>query len=86
MWKGSIADFPTPPMKINIIAHVITDKPINTAPPVCVIAAPDKLVRAAKSKVSVLNDRISIPIKKNKSANRVTINAFFAALTADGFV
>jgi len=29
---------------------------------------------------------IKIPIKNPKSAKRVTINAFFAAATADGFV
>ena len=50
-----------------------------------VIADPAGLVREIKSNVFVLNDKIRIPIRNPRSANRVTINAFFEALTADGF-
>ena len=36
-------------------------------------------VSLAKSKVPVTNESIKIPIRKPKSANRVTINAFFSS-------
>ena len=43
-------------------------------------------INVAKSKVSVKNERIRIPIKKPKSAKRVTIKAFLEADTAAGLV
>jgi len=51
----------------------------------CIMAVPFGSVSEIKSKVFVLNDNIRIPIRKPRSANRVTINAFFEALTAEGF-
>ncbi len=51
----------------------------------CAIAGPLGSVRVIKSIVPVLNDKIKMPIRKPRSANLVTINAFFDALTAEGF-
>jgi hypothetical protein len=48
---------------------------MNAAPPGIVIAGPVGLVRSWKSKVPVLKDRIKIPIRKPRSAKRVTIKA-----------
>jgi hypothetical protein len=72
-------------MNTKIIDHVIIESPRNPIPAPCEIAEPVGLVRDIKSKVLVLNDNIRIPIRKPRSANLVTINAFFEALTADGF-
>jgi hypothetical protein len=85
IWNGNIADLPTPPINTKIIDHVITERPRNAIPLPCAIAVPVGLVRVMKSNVFVLNDKIRIPIRNPRSANRVTINAFFEALTADGF-
>src|SRR5689334_22757373 len=84
MCNGNMADFPAPPMKMRSIAQVVTDKPMNTAPDVCAMTGPSKLVSVIKSNVLVLKERIRIPTKNPKSAKRVTMNAFLEAATADG--
>jgi hypothetical protein len=85
IWNGNMADLPTPPINTKIIDHVITESPRKPIPVPWVIADPVGLVREMKSNVFVLKDKIRIPIKKPRSANLVTINAFLEALTADGF-
>ena len=72
-------------MKIKHNAHVTTEQPIN-APPAEIDARVDSglFVNSTKLNVSVKKDKIKIPIKKPRSAKRVTINAFFEAETADG--
>jgi hypothetical protein len=84
MCSGNMADFPAPPIKMNISDQVRTESPIKVAPPVCVMAGPVGLVSVRKSKVLVLNDRIRIPIRNPRSAKRVTMNAFLDAATALG--
>ena len=83
--SGNIADLPAPPINMKISDQVKTDKPMNVAPPVPTKAGPLGSTRVWKSNVPVLNDKIRIPIRKPKSAKRVTINAFFEAATALGF-
>jgi hypothetical protein len=72
-------------MKIKINDHVMTDNPMKEAPAVEVIIGPSSEVSVLKSKVSVVNESIKIPMRNPKSAKRVTIKAFFEAATADGF-
>src|SRR5450759_3750056 len=83
IWNGNIADLPTPPINTKIIDHVIMERPRNAIPPPWAMAVPVGFVRVIKSNVLVLNDKIRIPIRKPRSAKRVTMNAFFEALTAD---
>ena len=80
-----MADFPTPPINTKIIDQVIMERPRKPILVPCRIAVPEGLVRDIKSNVFVLNDKMRIPIRNPKSANLVTMNAFFDALTADGF-
>jgi len=59
---------------------------MNADPPFKAIAGPSGFVRARKSNVFALKESISMPIRKNISANLVTIKAFLAAATAESFV
>src|ERR1035437_5985854 len=86
MCSGNMADLPAPPMKTRIMDQVMVDKPRNTIPPPCIMAGPCGFVREIKSKVPVVYDRIRIPMRKPRSANRVTIKAFLEAATAESFV
>ena len=80
-----MADLPAPPMKISVMAHVMAEIPIKLIEAALPKMAVPGSVSLAKSKVPVTNDSIRIPIRKPKSAKRVTINAFFEAATAEGF-
>jgi hypothetical protein len=70
-------------MNTKIIDHVIVDIPRNMMPCPDVKAGLFGPVRVRKSKVPVVYERTSIPIRKPRSANRVTINAFLLAATAE---
>ena len=84
--SGNMADLPAPPMKIKIIDQVMVDNPMNMIPVPVVNAGLFGPVRVRKSKVPVENDSIKIPIRKPRSAKRVTIKAFLEAETAESLV
>jgi len=73
-------------MNTKIIDHVIVDKPRNQMPCPLVNAGLFALVSVIKSKVPVAYDSIRIPIRKPRSAKRVTIKAFLDAATAVSLV
>ena len=77
---------PAPPMKISAKAHAITEPPMKVRPDICENTLPSHEVSSPKSNVPVKNESSRMPIKKNRSAKRVTINAFFEAAIASGFV
>src|SRR5689334_4671043 len=86
--NGNIALFPAPPMNTRQTPHVNAETPrkdevtavFNSLDP----GEVNRWIIVLKSKVPEQNERIKMPIKKPRSANRVTTNAFFDAATADG--
>ena len=85
MCNGNMADLPAPPIKISTIAQVMAEIPIKLNPAAFANMLVPGSVSLAKSKVPVTNDMIRIPIRKPRSAKRVTMNAFLDAATAEGF-
>jgi hypothetical protein len=73
-------------MKIKIIDHVMVDNPRNMMPVPEENAGLFGPVRVRKSKVPVAKESIRIPMRNPRSANRVTINAFLEAETAESLV
>ena len=86
MCNGNMADLPAPPMKMSAMAQAATEQPMKVMPAVSVTSDVGFDIRVWKSNVSVKNERIRIPIRKPRSAKRVTIKAFFEADTAAGLV
>ena len=73
-------------MKISAKAHAITEPPMKVRPGNCENTLPSPEVSSPKSNVPVKHESSRMPIKKNRSAKRVTINAYFATAIASGFV
>ena len=96
MWRGIMADLPIPPTNIRIIAHVSTEPPMKVAPRVeastlvgCELSIMKLNAEAPPRGPSAgvcdtYHESTRIPISMNRSAKRVTINAFFEADTAEG--
>ena len=70
---------------MSTITQVIVEIPINDNPAILLIAVLSGPSKVVKSNVLVKYESRSIPTRKPKSANLVTINAFYDAATADGF-
>ena len=73
-------------MNIRAKAQLITEAPMKVTPaaPAKTEASPE--VNNSKLNVLVKYDSNRMPSKKPRSAKRVTINAFFEAAMASGFV
>ena len=86
--KGNIALFPAPPTNTNAAPHVNAEAPRNVEAAAALNSFDSGEVNLSinveKSNVPPLNDNIRIPIKNPRSANLVTINAFFHSSTALG--
>src|SRR5450432_2129481 len=86
--NGNIADLPAPPANTKTSPQVNADTPKKDALPIAIDQDDCALVNLSisipTSSVSALNAKMRIPIKKPRSAKRVTINAFLEAATAEG--